>query len=87
MPWLCRFHAHLQSHVLRGPCLSSHDHRSALAGAQQKQELEALRQRLGLSCSQAADSTGQNNGSHSQRSFHTASTSRLEVCYIPVSAV
>ena len=41
-----------------------------------------MRQRLGLSCSQAANSMG----SHSQRSFHTASTSQLEVCAISVIA-
>ena len=52
----------------------------ALPGSQQKQDLEALRHRLGLSSSHAADSSQRStDGPPSLRSFHTASTSGLEV--------
>ena len=52
----------------------------ALPESQQKQDLEALRHRLGLSSSHAADGSQRStDGPPSLRSFHTASTSGLEV--------
>lgn len=56
----------------------------ALPGAEQKQDLDALRHRLGLSSDPAADSMGTSDGPPSQRSFYAASTSRLEVRSCPV---
>ena len=52
------------------------------SGTQQAQDLEALRQRLGLSRDAAADASDKrDDGPGSQRSFHTMSSSGLEVCH------
>ncbi len=51
------------------------------SGTQQAQEFNDLRQRLGLSRDAAADAIDKrDDGPSSQRSFHTMSSSGLEVC-------